>query len=296
MDDTKTLIVKVDTLKTLLEDAAIGQQDMDDAKYTKLKDDLSSVARIRPLLPSFLTSRANLASFRRLAQEQKSRPNQTYSTYAERRAFINKEFALVLDFLYAERSNPALALLPEVPYSIDSEHVNRAWEKALSRIHTDPDGAITSARSLLETVCKHILEKSGINVQKKAPDLGDLYNATIRSMKLAPDQQSEDTMRQMLQGCLNVVLAAGNLRNRIGDAHGKDKSSGEVETHHAFLGVSVACTVASFLLVSWQKNSAPKQDDISGAPHQDDSLGVPLFVDKVIAIFGGQLLEQDAIA
>lgn len=39
----------------------------------------------------------------------------------------------------------------------DAEHVNRFWQKCLDRKSRDPDGAITAARSMLESVCKHIL-------------------------------------------------------------------------------------------------------------------------------------------
>jgi len=40
---------------------------------------------------------------------------------------------------------------------IDSRYVTQAWEKTLERLKDDPEGAITSARSLVETVCLHLL-------------------------------------------------------------------------------------------------------------------------------------------
>ena len=49
------------------------------------------------------------------------------------------------------------------------------WEKALGRRHTDPDGAITTARTLLETVCKRILDEAGdVRIQAEE-DLPALY-------------------------------------------------------------------------------------------------------------------------
>ena len=41
---------------------------------------------------------------------------------------------------------------------IDSRYVTRAWEKTIERLKDDPEGAVTSARSLVETVCLHILD------------------------------------------------------------------------------------------------------------------------------------------
>jgi hypothetical protein len=37
------------------------------------------------------------------------------------------------------------------------------WEKALQLRATDPDGAITSARTLLESTFKHVLDEKGIS-------------------------------------------------------------------------------------------------------------------------------------
>jgi hypothetical protein len=62
---------------------------------------------------------------------------------------------------------------------------------ALERRSDDPEGAITSARTLLETVCKHILDEGGIKYDDDA-DLPKLYRVTADVLDLAPSQQSED--------------------------------------------------------------------------------------------------------
>lgn len=64
---------------------------------------------------------------------------------------------------YSKRSR-AQAQLIELSRlsSIDSERVKRLWTKALERRVSDPDGAITAARTLLESVCKHILDDRGV--------------------------------------------------------------------------------------------------------------------------------------
>lgn len=45
---------------------------------------------------------------------------------------------------------------------LNSEHVRSAWYKASSRKSADPDGAITAAKTMIESVCKHILISSGV--------------------------------------------------------------------------------------------------------------------------------------
>jgi len=49
-------------------------------------------------------------------------------------------------------------LISEALASFDEAGVREAWRKALERRSSDPEGAITSAKTLLETVCKHIIE------------------------------------------------------------------------------------------------------------------------------------------
>jgi hypothetical protein len=49
----------------------------------------------------------------------------------------------------------------------DADGVHSVWEKALARRHTDPDGALMTARTLLETVCKRILDEA-IEARKDA--------------------------------------------------------------------------------------------------------------------------------
>lgn len=290
MNDAQNLINTIDELKALLVDAATNQLDMNNSKFSSLKSKLLSITRLQELLPPFLKYQATLQGFRSMSQQQKD--HRKHSSYAVRRDWIDSSFSDALEFLYEELNNPESIPQIEVPASITSDQVIQTWQKAMSRIQTDPDGAITSARSLLETVCKHILNKSETPYDRKQPELTQMYFAVIKIMNLAPDQQSEKDMQRVLQGCLSVVHGIGALRNRIGDAHGKDDSAGQVEAHHAFLGVSIACTVASFLIVSWEKHSEQQQNESS-----KETPATTAFVDDVIAVFGERgFSESDAFS
>ena len=91
------------------------------------------------------------------------------------------------------------------------------WQTALVRRVSDPDGAITSARTLLETVCKHILDDVGVDYDAGA-DLPKLYGLTAKAVSIAPSQQTEPILKQILGGCTAVVEGLGALRNKLGDA------------------------------------------------------------------------------
>lgn len=127
--------------------------------------------------------------------------------------------------------------------------VSQDWSKALTRIKDDPAGAITSARSLLESVCMHILDDREIPYDKDG-DLQRLYRATSRALTLSPDQQAEGVFRQVLGGCVTVAIGLAGMRNRFSDAHGQGQGDAEAEVRHARLAVNAAGTIALFLIES----------------------------------------------
>ena len=55
---------------------------------------------------------------------------------------------------------PADEIISKALISFDESGVHDAWQKALDRRTTDPEGAITAAKTLLETVCKHIIDEA----------------------------------------------------------------------------------------------------------------------------------------
>ena len=52
---------------------------------------------------------------------------------------------------------------------------------------SDPEGTITMARTLLESVCKHILNDASVQYDDSA-DINKLYRQTAEQLNLAPSQ------------------------------------------------------------------------------------------------------------
>jgi hypothetical protein len=69
----------------------------------------------------------------------------------------------------------------------DGAHIHGTWQKALERRNSDPEGAITSARTMLESVCKHILDASG-GTYDDGDDMNKLYRQTAE--RLTPHRPS----------------------------------------------------------------------------------------------------------
>jgi len=95
--------------------------------------------------------------------------------------------------------------------------VQLLWGKAMERRVSDLEGAITLARTLLETVCKHILDDCEI-AYKSNVDLPDLYKSVSKQLNIAPSQHSEDIFKQIFGGCTTVLEGLGALRNRLSDS------------------------------------------------------------------------------
>jgi hypothetical protein len=126
-------------------------------------------------------------------------------------------------------------------------HIQRTWRQAIERVEAEPDAAITSARTLLESVCLHVLHERGVAYTNDG-DLQRLYRRTVQELQIAPDQQTDQAFRQLTGGCLTVVNAMAGLRNALGDAHGRGPEDAAAARRHARLIVNSACTLAAFLI------------------------------------------------
>lgn len=167
-----------------------------------------------------------------------------------RRDHVYAGFAPLLDHLEGSSSAPLDAETSKILSSFDAEGVHRIWQRALERRNTDPEGAITSARTLLEAVCKSILDQ-GNRAYSDSDDLPKLYKAASELLRLAPCQHTEEAVRSILGGCHTVVQGLGTLRNRMGDAHGQGRRATRPAPRHAALAVNLAGSVAAFLVETW---------------------------------------------
>ena len=121
---------------------------------------------------------------------------------------------------------------------------------------SDPEGAITATRTLLESTCKHICDERGVSYENNW-DLTRLYKATAGAMEIAPDQHSEQVIKQILSGVSTVVTGIGSLRNSLSDAHGRGKRAVRPAPRHAKLAVNAGFAVAGFLIDTHIERPSP---------------------------------------
>jgi hypothetical protein len=248
MTDTSALLVDVESIKNILISTAIGG-DRTDPGYSQLRLKLVR-STVKDRLPRFVQTCRDLHQFWAFIKPM-------FKHYHERQAFIAEAFAPILDELEGGSSDPGHAPIHQILEKVDSTHVHEAWQKALDRRHEDPEGAITAARTLLEAVCKHILDSCPVTYDDKA-DLPKLHALTIEQLNLAPSQHTEPLFKTILGSCQSIVNSLGSLRNQLGDAHGKAPRQVKPAPRHAELAVNLAGAMAAFLVATWEARQDPR--------------------------------------
>lgn len=140
-------------------------------------------------------------------------------------------------------------------HAFNPDDVHDRWTAAVERRADDPRGAITLARTLLEDVCKWILDEAETEYPDTA-DLPVLYRKLAKVLRLAPDDHTEQTFKQLLGSCQQIVELLGSLRSKLGDAHSPGPKRAKPQPRHAELAVNLSGTMATFLVETWRARKA----------------------------------------
>lgn len=134
--------------------------------------------------------------------------------------------------------------------ALDAGWMQKEIERLENAVEQDPALAIGTAKELVETCCKSILVKRGIEMPRNA-DLPALTKALAKELKLVPEGISDEakgaeTIRLILRnlGALTQYLA--ELRGLYGSGHGRDGKYRGLEPRHARLAVGAAVAFIDF--------------------------------------------------
>lgn len=237
-------IHKVETLKrNLLSYATGGEFEGGDPEYRRLRREIREYQAVYARLPECVRTCTSLAEFWTFTK-------QNFSTYQERRTFLWEAFKDVVAFIEENDRQIPLVEIGSVLSGLDIDTISDVWSKMLSRRSQDPAGAITAARTLLESVCKHILDDDQVSYGNH-DDLPKLWRHVAEHLNLTPEQHSAPDIRSLLGQCQAVVGGLANLRNSFGDAHGQGRNAMRPLPRHAALAVNLAGSMASFLIETW---------------------------------------------
>lgn len=132
--------------------------------------------------------------------------------------------------------------------------VLRLWTNAKARLRDDPDGAITAARTMIESACKVLINECGGSYTNN-DDLSKLFKELSSKLGMFSGSQVADEYRKLGGACSTIVNAISFIRNRTGDAH---SSAEQVDTAHASLVVNLAGSLVSYLVAT---NNMRKNDN-----------------------------------
>lgn len=155
------------------------------------------------------------------------------------------------------RHTPATALaLPAATLLEDRTALQDHLDTIHRTISSDPASTIASAKELLETTFKLILDKRDVTYDH-GDDLGDLYKKVATELALTresvPDSaRGSAAAKKTLSGLSTAVFGLAELRNTIGRGHGRTTPSPALE-RHARLAFNTAVAISEFLFDTWHE-------------------------------------------
>jgi hypothetical protein len=146
---------------------------------------------------------------------------------------------------------PAISTAKETLGGTDPGYVAQQITRMEVAVVNDPALAIGTAKELVETCCKTILNARQVQFSRSA-DLPELVKLTTRELELTPDNipdkaKAADTVKRLLNNLATITQGVAELRNHYGTGHGKAAGSTGLGSRHAKLAVGAASTLAVFL-------------------------------------------------
>ena len=160
---------------------------------------------------------------------------------------------------------PAVSAARQTLGTLDPGYIAQQITRMEAAVAGDPDLAIGTAKELVESCCKTILEEKLIQLPRNA-DLPQLVRLTCKNLSLTPQDipdkaKAADTIKRLLSNLGTIGQGLAELRNLHGTGHGKAARAKGLTSRHAKLAVGAASTLAVFLTETHleQRNLKPKE-------------------------------------
>jgi 23S rRNA pseudoU1915 N3-methylase RlmH len=148
-------------------------------------------------------------------------------------------------------NNLSFTHLRETVEVFNSAYLSKQIQRMEQAVEEDPDLAIGTAKELVESCCKTILQERGESLPGK-PDVSALTKATLKALDLVPEAvpdaaRGKDVIKRILHNLAQIGNNLAELRGLYGTGHGKDHKATGLQARHAKLAVGSAATLATFL-------------------------------------------------
>jgi hypothetical protein len=136
----------------------------------------------------------------------------------------------------------------------DQSALNADFERTLKNVQQDPESAVTSACSLLESLFRVYISDEGLEMPQKV-SIKPLWGVVQKHLGLDPAVLEDDDLRRILSGLSSIVDGIGSLRTHAGSAHGHGRKAYRLKPRHALLAAHAAWTLASFVIETWSERN-----------------------------------------
>jgi hypothetical protein len=147
--------------------------------------------------------------------------------------------------------------------TLDAPELTRQIARLRDSVNDDPGLAVGTAKEMLETICKTILEDSGVDVDP-GWDVPALLKEARGILKLLPadipsSAKGADIIKRLLSSLGQIGVGLSELRNLYGSGHGRSGKTKGLSPRHARLAVGAVSTLILFLFDTYQerKQSGP---------------------------------------
>ena len=126
------------------------------------------------------------------------------------------------------------------------------FDRAMAFIETDPQHAMGSASSILESICKGILERLSCPLPSDQ-SIKALVKSTYGAMDLSPESHADPDIKQVLGGIANAAIGIGAIRTQHSSFHGRTDTQKKyrLTSRHARLAVGSSAVLGCFLIETY---------------------------------------------
>ena len=162
-----------------------------------------------------------------------------------------------------------LSDLAEIAARFDADYLLQQIKRMEEAVESDPALAIGTAKELIETCCKTILEERGEPFAKD-PDMPELTKAAFKQLKMTRDDvldatQGAEAIKRVLSNLGSICNELNKLRNLYGTGHGKTADTSGLEPRHAKLAVGSAAALVRFLFDSHSEQLSSRNPQVASS-------------------------------
>lgn len=154
----------------------------------------------------------------------------------------------------------------QIKREFDSDYINSQIDLMLKMRHENPTEAIGKAKELIESCCKTILNKVGIEIQPKW-SITNLIDEVFKHFKIMPRDIDDNvkgagSIKKVLGSLKAIAHGVAELRNFYGSGHGKMHTYQGLEPRHAQLAIGSSITLVQFMWDSYKRNYVVKTNEV----------------------------------